>query len=140
MVMTSESLHWTSGSAEGTEPQVMVGELLLQEAPGCDHGQFPGRARWMSSLALSGTEAGPPEVETKSGLSLRLRCPRGSDSLLALAALSQTSFLSPSSASVCSMEKTAAGTVVGTGMRGLVGSNAPRSLSLLFSVWGRKNH
>ena len=74
MVMASESFHWTSGSpTEGRDHQVRVSELLLQEAPGCDCGRFPGRARWLSYLALSGTEARPPEAETKSGLSLRLR-------------------------------------------------------------------
>lgn len=61
IVISSETFQWTSKSLGRVEsPGFKASEPLPWEAhlsPGHDWGQFPGRAKWTSHLALSGRTA-----------------------------------------------------------------------------------
>lgn len=103
IVISSETFQWTSKSLGRVEsPGFKASEPLPWEAhlsPGHDWGQFPGRAKWTSHLALSVEQPRLSEVDTEWVLSVPLTPIEGSGSPLTLASTSPMIFLSSSGAS-----------------------------------------
>ena len=142
MVMASESCHWTSGSpTEGRDHQVRVSELF---------------SRKLLAVTVADSQVGPDDCHTwllvvqKPGhLRLRQRAgslwdsdsSRGSDSLLALVASgSYKSGFIPVTFQCSGLLDGENSNRRGGGNwdEGTVGSNAPHSLNLVFSVWKKK--